>query len=81
MLCGSHINEKAYEMANVTMSAYSQLDHLLPRWECVLQYCAKCPSIYLTDQETDYQYTDTVLQFIFTFIICLHVVQNMAGFR
>ena len=41
------------------MCAYSQSDHALPHWKCVLQCCAKCPSNYLPNQETDDQYPKT----------------------
>ena len=46
-------------MAKATMYAYSQSDHALPHWKCVLQCCAKFPSINFLDQETDDQYPDT----------------------
>ena len=54
-----HIYVKAYDLAKAKMCAYSQSDHVLPHWKCVLQCCEKCPSINLPDQETDYQYPDT----------------------
>ena len=41
------------------MCAYSQPDHALPHWKCVLRFCAKCPGINLPDQEIDYQYPNT----------------------
>ena len=56
---GLHIYTKAYDMAKATMCAYSQSDHTLPHWKCVLRCCAKCPSINLPDQKTDDQYPDT----------------------
>ena len=56
---GRHIYAKAYDMAKATMCAYSQSYHALPHWKCLLQCCAKCPSITLPDQETDDQYPDT----------------------
>ena len=34
------------------MCSYSQSDHALPHWKCVLWCCAKFPSINITDQET-----------------------------
>ena len=40
-------------MAKESICAYSQSDHALPHWICVLQCCAKFPSINLPDQETD----------------------------
>ena len=33
---GLHIYAKAYEMAKVKMCTYSQSDHALPLWKCVL---------------------------------------------
>ena len=54
-----HIYAKSYDTAKVTMCAYSQSDHALPHRKCVLQCCAKFPSINITDQETDYQYPET----------------------
>ena len=56
---GIHIYAKAYDMENVTMCAYSQSDHALPHWKCVLKCCAKFPSINLHDQETDDLYPNT----------------------
>ena len=56
---GRHIYAKAYVISKAKMCAYSQSDHDLPHWKCVLQCCAKCPSINITDQETDDQYPDT----------------------
>ena len=50
---GRHIYAKAYDMAKETMCAYSQSDHALPHWKCVLRCCAQCPSINIPDQETD----------------------------
>ena len=41
------------------MCAYTQSDNSLPHCKCVLQFCANCPCINLTDQETDNQYSDT----------------------
>ena len=41
------------------MCAYSQSDHFLSHWKCVLRCCAKCPSINLPDQETDDQHPNT----------------------
>ena len=56
---GSHIYAKAYDMAKARMCAYSQSDHALPHWKCVLLCCAKCTSINLPDQETYDKYPDT----------------------
>ena len=46
-------------MEKATMCAYSQSDHTLPHWKCVLQCFDKCPSINISDQETDDKYPDT----------------------
>ena len=62
---GQHISSKAYDMAKAKMCAYSQSDHTLPQYKCVLRCCAKCPSINLSEQETDYQYPDTSPSFCF----------------
>ena len=35
--------------------------------QCVLRCCSKCPSTNISDQETDYQYSDTSL------LICFHI--------
>ena len=56
---GRRIYAKAYYMEKSTMCAYSQSDHVLPHWKCVLQFCAKPPIINLPYQETDDQYPDT----------------------
>ena len=56
---GRHIYAKAYDMAKKTMCAYSQSYHELPHWKCVLQCCAKCPSINITHQEIYDQYPNT----------------------
>ena len=46
-------------MANATMCLYPRSDHALPHWKCVLRRCAKCPSTNISDQETNYQYSNT----------------------
>ena len=56
---GRHIYAKAYDMAKSKVFAYSHSYHELPHCKYVLRCCAKCPSINLPDQETDYQYPDT----------------------
>ena len=56
---GHHIYAKEYDMSNPKICAYSQSNHALPNCKCVLRCCAKCPSINITDQETDDQYPDT----------------------
>ena len=50
---GRNVYAKAYDMAKATMGAYSQLDHALPHRKRVLRCCDQCPSINITDQETD----------------------------
>ena len=69
---GRHIYARAYDMAKATIYVYSQSDYALPHWKCVLQCCAKFPSINLTDQETEYQYTDTSPS------ICFHIYHIIA---
>ena len=61
MTYGSHIYAKLYDMTKETMCAYPQSYHVLPHWKCVLQCCAKCLSVNLPDQETDDQYSNTIL--------------------
>ena len=53
---GNHIYAKAYDMAKVTMCAYSQSDHLLPHCKFTLRCCSKCTSINIPGQETDDHY-------------------------
>ena len=50
---GRRIYTNKYEMAKAKMCAKSHSDHALPHWKCVLRCCYKCPSINITDQETD----------------------------
>ena len=64
---GRHIYAKLYDMEKSTMCAYPQSDHALPHWKCILRCCAQCPSINLSDQETDDQYYDT------SSLICFHI--------
>ena len=47
-------------MANATICAYSQSDHALPQCKCVSRCCAQFPSNNISNQETDYQYPDTI---------------------
>ena len=56
---GCHIYNKVYDMENATICAYPQSDNALTQWKFVMRYCAKCPSINITDQETDDQYSNT----------------------
>ena len=53
---GRHIYVKAYDMAKATMCAYTQSDHTLPQWKCVLRCCDDCQCINITDQEIDNKY-------------------------
>ena len=46
-------------MEKSTMYAYLQSDNALTHWKCVLQFCAKCTSVNIPDQETDDQYSNT----------------------
>ena len=57
---GRHIYAKASDMANAKMCVYTQSDHALPHCKCVMWCCAKFPSINIPDQETYYQYSDTI---------------------
>ena len=50
---GRHIYAKSYDMSKATICAYSQSDHELLHWKCVLRCCAKCSSINITDKDTD----------------------------
>ena len=50
---GRHICARAYDTAKETMYAYSQSDHTLPHWKCVLRCCAKFTCVNPPDQETD----------------------------
>ena len=56
---GSRIYAKASDFEKATMCVYTQSDHALPHWKCVLQCCAKCSSINIPDQETDDKYYNT----------------------
>ena len=50
---GRHIYAKAYDTEKAKMCAYSQSYHALPHCKCALRCCSQCPSINITDQETD----------------------------
>ena len=52
-------------MAKGTMCAYPHSYHALSQWKYVLQCCAKCPCVNITDQETDDQYHGTSTSIIF----------------
>ena len=69
---GRHVNAKAYDMAKATICAYPQSDHVLPHWKCFMRCCSKSPSINITDQETDYQYSNTSPS------ICFHIYHIIA---
>ena len=56
---GRNIHAKAYDMEKATMCTYSQSDHALPHWKCVLRSYSKYPCINIPDQETDNQYSET----------------------
>ena len=56
---GRHIYAKPSDTAKDSMCAYPHSDHALPHWKFVLQCCADCPCINLSDQETYYQYSET----------------------
>ena len=47
-----HIYAKASDMAKATICTYTQSDHTLPHWKCVLRCCAECPHINFSYQET-----------------------------
>ena len=49
---GSHIYDKSYEMAKATMCAYSQSDHVLLHWKCILRCCSKWKGINISDEDT-----------------------------
>ena len=59
MTHGCHTYAKASYMKKATVCTYTQSDHRLPHCKCVLWYCYKCPCVHITDQETDYQYSNT----------------------
>ena len=48
---GRHIYAKASGMVQATMCTYTQSDHALPHWKCVLRCCADYPCINIPDQE------------------------------
>ena len=76
MTYGLHILAKAYDMTKATMCVYSHSDHVLPHCKCVLQFCAKFPSINISDQEIDYQYPDTI-----TSICFLHLSSDFSFYK
>ena len=47
---GRHIYAKAFDMAETQMCAYTQSDHALTHWKCVLICCNKFKCINITDQ-------------------------------
>ena len=78
---GRHIYDKSSDMAKDTMRTYPQSDHALPHCKYVLQWCANCPCISLTDQETDKNMKKQHPQLGFTFITKLDFVLLMVGFH
>ena len=56
---GRHIYANVYDTAKATMCTYTQSDHALQHWKCVLRFCADCPYINLTEKETDNENSDT----------------------
>ena len=54
-----HIYAKACDMEQATMYAYTQSDHELTHWKCVLLCCDDCLCINIPDQETDNQNSRT----------------------
>ena len=64
---GRHIYAKASDIAKAKMCAYPQSYHALPQCKCVMWCFAKFPSVNISDQEIDYQYSNTIPS------ICFHV--------
>ena len=56
---GRHIYAKGSDMAQATMCAYPQSDHVLPHRRYVLRCCADCTCINIPDQEKDNQNSGT----------------------
>ena len=46
---GRHIYAKSSDMEKAKICAYTQSDHALPQWKCVLQFCADYLCINITD--------------------------------
>ena len=63
------------------MCAYPHSDHALPHWKCILLFCADCPCINLSDQETNKKDEEKHPQSGFTFIKSLDVVMLMVEFH
>ena len=74
---GSHIYAKASDTSKATMCRYTQSDHAILHWKCILRCCAYCPCINLPDQETDKHMNKKQPQLGFTFITSFHVVLLM----
>ena len=68
-------------MAKAKMCTYPQSDHALPHWKYVLQYCAECPYINITDQQTKKNMNKQHPKLGFTFITSLYVVLLMVEFH
>ena len=62
---GNHIYAKASDMANATMCTYSQSDHALPHWKCLLPCCADCSCVNIPDQEINKKHDETTPSFRF----------------
>ena len=78
---GRHIYAKSYDMAKATMCTYTQSDHALSHWKCVLRCCYKCTCINLPYQEIDKNMKKQHPQLGFTFITLLDVVLIMVEFH
>ena len=78
---GCHIYAKASDMEKAKIRTYPQSDHELPHWKCVLQFCADCPCINLTDQETVEIMKKQYPLLGFTFITSFHIVLLMIEFH
>ena len=78
---GSHICAKASDMSNATMCTYPQSENALPHLKCVVQCCADCPCINITDQVTTKSKKKQHPQLGFTFITSLDVVLFMVDFH
>ena len=74
---GRHIYANTSDMVKATMYTYTQYDHALTHWKCVLRCCANCPYINITDQETDKNMKKQHPKLGFTFITSFQVVLLM----
>ena len=62
---GYNICAKSYDMSKAKTCEYSQLDHALPHWKCVFQYCAQFQSIIIPDLETNHKHLNPSASFRF----------------